>query len=83
MPRRIARRRGRLAPALTWAAALGVPLAVVHVFHPLDVATAEAPTAAIQPRALCSARRSLHVVRSYRPADAIHDVAEESARRWW
>jgi nucleotide-binding universal stress UspA family protein len=65
-----------LAPALTWAAALGLPLALVHVFHPLDVATAEAPTEAIQGAIDALGPGTVtHVVRNYRPADAIHELA--------
>jgi nucleotide-binding universal stress UspA family protein len=35
--------------AADWAKALGTPVVVVHVFHPLDVESARAPTAAIDP----------------------------------
>ncbi len=67
-----------LAPAQVWAAALGVPIEVVHVFHPLDVSIAEASAAAIDAtRAVLGPDVHSHVLRSYRPADAIHDVAEE------
>jgi len=33
--------------AAAWAHALGTPVVVAHVFHPLDVASAQAPTAAV------------------------------------
>ena len=67
-----------LTPAQVWAAALGVPIEVVHVFHPLDVSIAEASAAAIDTtRAVLGPDVRSHVLRSYRPADAIHDVAEE------
>jgi nucleotide-binding universal stress UspA family protein len=67
-----------LAPAQVWAAALGVPIEVVHVFHPLDVTIPEASAAAIDAtRAVLGPDVRSHVLRSYRPADAIHDVAEE------
>jgi nucleotide-binding universal stress UspA family protein len=65
-----------LVPAVTWASALGLPLAIIHVFHPLDVATAEAPTAAIEHALdVLGPAADVHVVRDYRPAAAIHDVA--------
>ena len=35
--------------AAEWAKTLGCPVVVVHVFHPLDVESAKAPTAAIDP----------------------------------
>ena len=64
-------------PAATWADALGVPLELVHVFHPLDVATAEAPTTAIQGVLDALGPGTIaHVVRNYRPADAIQEVAQ-------
>jgi nucleotide-binding universal stress UspA family protein len=67
-----------LAPAQVWAAALGLPIEAVHVFHPLDVSIAEASDAAIDAtRAVLGPDVRSHVLRSYRPADAIHDVAEE------
>jgi nucleotide-binding universal stress UspA family protein len=63
-------------PAMTWADALDLPLALVHVFHPLDVATAEAPTQAIDGAiAALGPDADVHVVRNYRPADAITDLA--------
>jgi nucleotide-binding universal stress UspA family protein len=65
-----------LAPALTWAGALELPLALVHVFHPLDVATAEAPTEAIQGALdVLGPHTRTFVERNYRPSDAIHDTA--------
>jgi len=65
-----------LAPAVTWADALGLPLALVHVFHPLDVATAEAPTEAVQGAIDALGPGTVtHVVRNYRPADAIQELA--------
>jgi nucleotide-binding universal stress UspA family protein len=65
-----------LMPAITWADALGLPLALVHVFHPLDVATAEAPTDAIQGAIDALGPETVtHVVRNYRPADAIQELA--------
>ena len=67
-----------LAPAQVWAAALDVPIEVVHVFHPLDVSIAEASAAAIDAtQAILGPDIRSHVLCSYRPADAIHDVAEE------
>lgn len=67
-----------LVPASTWASALGLPLALVHVFHPLDVATAETPTAAIEHALdVLGPATDVHVVRNYRPAAAIYDVAQE------
>jgi nucleotide-binding universal stress UspA family protein len=67
-----------LGPAAAWAGALGLPIALVHVFHPLDVATAEAPRAAIRSaiEALGPAT-DVHVVRNSRPADSIHDVVQQ------
>ncbi len=67
-----------LVPATTWVSALGLPLAIVHVFDALDVATAEARTAAID-HALDVLRPAtdVHVVRNYNPADAIPDVAQQ------
>lgn len=66
-----------LLPAATWADALGVPLELVHVFHPLDVATAEAPAETIQEALDALGPGTIaHVVRNYRPADAIQDVAQ-------
>src|ERR1700674_591713 len=35
--------------ATRWAKSLGTPVVVVHVFHPLDLESAHAPTAAIDP----------------------------------
>jgi nucleotide-binding universal stress UspA family protein len=35
--------------AAEWAKGAGIPVVVVHVFHPLDVESARAPTAAIDP----------------------------------
>ncbi len=68
-----------LAPALTWAGALGLPIALVHVFHPLDVATAEAPTAAIRDAlATLGPGTAAHVVRGSRPVDGIVNVADET-----
>jgi nucleotide-binding universal stress UspA family protein len=65
-----------LAPALTWAGALDLPLALVQVFHPLDVATAEAPTAAIQGALdVLGPNARTFVERNYRPADAIYEAA--------
>jgi nucleotide-binding universal stress UspA family protein len=67
-----------LAPTMTWAAALDLPVELVHVFHPLDVASAEEPTAAI-----CHALDVLgpatptHLVRHSRPAYAIADAVKE------
>ena len=67
-----------LAPGRAWAAALGVPIEAVHVFHPLDVSIAEASAAAIDAtRAVLGPDVRSHVLRSYRPEDAIHDIAEE------
>ena len=67
-----------LAPAQAWAAALGVPIEAVHVFHPLDVSISDASAAAIDAtRGVLGPDVRSHVLRSYRPADAIHDVAEE------
>ncbi len=67
-----------LVPARAWAAALDVPIELVEVFHPLDVTIAEVPDATIAAaRAVLGPDAPSHVVRSYRPADAIHDVAEE------
>ena len=66
-----------LGPAVAWAGALGVPLELVHAFHPLDVATAEAPTEAIQGALdALGPGTTAHVVRNYRPADAIQEVAD-------
>jgi nucleotide-binding universal stress UspA family protein len=66
-----------LAPASTWARTLDLPIAVVHVFHPLDVPTAEAPTAAIQGALdALGPDTDVHVVRNYSAADGIHAVAE-------
>ena len=48
----------------------------MHVFHPLDVATAEAPMEAIQGAIdAMGPGVDVHVVRNYRPADAIHELA--------
>jgi nucleotide-binding universal stress UspA family protein len=67
-----------LSPARVWAAALGVPIDVVHVFHPLDVSIPETSVAAIDAtRAVLGPDVHSHVLRSYRPAEAIHDAAEE------
>jgi nucleotide-binding universal stress UspA family protein len=67
-----------LAPAQVWAAALRVPIEVVHVFHPLDVSIPETSAAAIDAtRAVLGPDARSHIRRSYRPADAIHDLAEE------
>lgn len=65
-----------LAPTVAWADAFGLPLELVHVCHPLDVATAEAPMAAIQGAVdVLGAGAAVHVVRNYRAADGIHDLA--------
>ncbi len=48
------------------------------MFHPLDVSIADASAAAMDAtRAVLGPDVRSHVLRSYRPADAIHDVAEE------
>ena len=48
------------------------------MFHPLDVTIADPSAAAIDAtRAVLGPDVRSHVLRSYRPADAIHDVAEE------
>jgi nucleotide-binding universal stress UspA family protein len=65
-----------LKPAITWADALGLRRALVHVFHPLDVVTAEAPTDAIQGAIdALGPDTDVHVVRDSRPADAIQELA--------
>ncbi len=47
------------------------------MFHPLDVATAEAPTEAIQGALDALGPGTIaHVVRNYRPADAIQELAQ-------
>jgi nucleotide-binding universal stress UspA family protein len=67
-----------LVPARAWAAALDVPIELVEVFHPLDLTIAEAPDAVVNAAlAVLGPDVRSHIVRSYRPADAIHDVAEE------
>jgi len=67
-----------LETARAWAQALGLPIVLVHVFHPLDVATAENPTAAVasavdflgpDPRA--------EVLASSFPTGAMRDLAHE------
>jgi nucleotide-binding universal stress UspA family protein len=67
-----------LEPARVWAAALGVGIEVVSVFHPLDVTVAEASAAAIDAaRAAFGPDVRSHTMRAYRPEDAIGEVAEE------
>jgi nucleotide-binding universal stress UspA family protein len=68
-----------LAPAKAWAHALGVPLVLVHVYHPLDVPTAQDPTAAIDPAIeFLGPDVRAEVVASSFPAGAIRDLAHEA-----
>jgi len=62
-----------------WARALGLPVVVVHVFHPLDLESARAPAATVEP-AVEALRRSvddvdLRVFRDSFPVGVILDLA--------
>jgi nucleotide-binding universal stress UspA family protein len=65
--------------AAAWAKALGTPVVVAHVFHPLDVASAQAPTAAVD--AIVAELREtiddvdLRVTRDSYPVGAILELA--------
>jgi nucleotide-binding universal stress UspA family protein len=62
--------------ARAWAKKLELPIELVHVFHPLDVASAEAPTEAVHAaRDFLGAETPVHVVRDSSPANAIDAVA--------
>jgi nucleotide-binding universal stress UspA family protein len=62
--------------ARAWAEALELPIELVHVFHPLDVASAEAPTEAVHAaRDFLGSETPVHVVRDSSPANAIDAVA--------
>jgi nucleotide-binding universal stress UspA family protein len=67
-----------LAPASVWAHALGLPIVLVHVFHPLDVATATTPPEAIDAaHTLLGPDTRVEIVRSSYPAGAIRNLVEE------
>jgi nucleotide-binding universal stress UspA family protein len=67
-----------LAPARAWAHACGLPIVLVHVYHPLDVPTAEHPLDAIRPAFDFLGRETtVEVVASSFPAGAIRDLAHE------
>jgi nucleotide-binding universal stress UspA family protein len=67
-----------LTPARTWAHACGLPIVLVHVYHPLDVPTAEHPLDAIRPAFDFLGRETtVEVVASSFPAGAIRDLAHE------
>ena len=67
-----------LAPARAWAQRLGVGLVLVHVYHPLDVATAENPTSSIGPAVeSLGTEVTVEVVASSFPAGAISEMARE------
>ncbi len=70
-----------LTPARTWAHACGLPIVLVHVYHPLDVPTAEHPLDAIRPAFDFLGRETtVEVVASSFPAGAIRDLAHEIGR---
>ena len=67
-----------LAPARTWARAFGLPIVLVHVFHPLDVESAREPTAAIARALEClGPGTSTRVRRSTYPFGVIRDIIDE------
>jgi nucleotide-binding universal stress UspA family protein len=67
-----------LAPARTWARALGVRVTVVHVLHPLDVEGAQAPTTGVaHVMTYFGEGTTVRVARSSYPAGAILDVVDE------
>ncbi len=67
-----------LAPARGWAHACGLPIVLVHVYHPLDVPSAEHPLDAIRPAFDFLGRETtVDVVASSFPAGAIRDLAHE------
>jgi nucleotide-binding universal stress UspA family protein len=68
-----------LAPARTWARALGLLVTVVHVLHPLDVEGAQAPTKDIDHVIeYFGEGTTARVLRSSYPAGAILDAVKEA-----
>ena len=66
-----------LAPARTWARALGLLVTVVHVLHPLDVEGAQAPTTGVEHVvSYFGEGTTVRVLRSSYPAGAILDLVE-------
>jgi nucleotide-binding universal stress UspA family protein len=67
-----------LGPASAWARALDLTIVLVHVYHPLDVATATAPPASIAAaHALLGPDTRVELLRSSYPAGAIRNVVDE------
>jgi nucleotide-binding universal stress UspA family protein len=67
-----------LVPAREWARRLDVGLVLVHVYHPLDVPSAEDPTGAIGPAIeLLGPETTVEVIASSFPAGVIGDLAHE------
>lgn len=67
-----------LAPARAWAQALGLPIVLLHVFHPLDVESARDPTAAISEACIAlGPKTTTRVVGNSYPYGAIKDVVDE------
>jgi len=67
-----------LAPARRWAHACGLPIVLVHAYHPLDVPSAEHPLDAVRPAFDFLGREiTLEVVPSSFPGGAIRDLAHE------
>jgi nucleotide-binding universal stress UspA family protein len=67
-----------LAPARAWAHRLDVALVLVHVYHPLDVPSAQDPTGAIRPALeLLGPGARAEVVASSFPPGVIRDLAHE------
>ena len=67
-----------VAPARVWAAACGVPLVLVHVYHPLDAETPTNPAGAVlAARDHLGRDTRLEVVPGSFPAGVIRDLAHE------
>jgi nucleotide-binding universal stress UspA family protein len=67
-----------VAPAMDWAGALGAPLSLVHVTHPLDVESARDPRANVtRALELLGPSARFEWIRSSFPAGAIRELARE------